>query len=100
MIQDLCSKIKNNISEVLSKPPEHEQITLDDGFCCLVTVKPKYSLTSLGYDHTKLNATELMDTLKSVITELNEYYNEGGIRIQCYLPNKKTKDFVFEIGLD
>jgi hypothetical protein len=99
IIEDLCSKIKDALIKVSEKPQQYEDVTLDDGFECMVAVKPKFMLKELGYDYKIYEPKVIVSILKNVLNELNNFYGDSGIYVNCNVPNKTVQDFVFVITL-
>lgn len=99
MIDDLVSKLKDEISKVLSEPPKYEDVVLPDGFRCSTFVKPKFMLKDLGYDYTTYDYKEFINIIKNVAYELKNFYIDSGIYLKCTVPNKTVQDFVFEVSM-
>jgi hypothetical protein len=99
IVEDLCSKIKNELIKSSQEPPKYEEIVLDDGFACMICIKPKFTLKELGYDYKNYEPKVIISILKNVVNELNDFYGDSGIYVDCKVPDKIVQDFLFVVTM-
>ena len=102
-VTEIYDTLLTKINKVMEEPPQYEEVTLPDGFCCQTFVKPQFSLLSLGYDRTKHTKDENMKVLQEVTNKINENLKnpddsdqEGMMYVSIII---KNNDYVFMLNL-
>lgn len=93
----LLRTLNDKIDDIMSKPPQLEEVTLPDGFSCYQVIKPVIKLSDLNYNYKDYSQEDNLNAVKEVVYVLNQFYKECGIKVKCQFVIDHDYEFIIQL---